>query len=120
MVDDLVLKFQQLVDRVARWARLGVPADPGRRRFLIIQIDGLSEAILDKALHSRRLRHIPRLLRTGRLARKPMSVGIPSSTPAFHAAAMYGIQPDIPGFFYSRRRHTRLQGDWSSDVCSSD
>src|SRR6266446_8667443 len=23
-------------------------------------------------------------------------------------------------FFSSRRRHTRLQGDWSSDVCSSD
>src|SRR5256885_7142053 len=35
--------------------------------------------------------------------------------------------PDSPsvfkGFFFffsSRRRHTRLQGDWSSDVCSSD
>src|SRR5256885_12663921 len=23
-------------------------------------------------------------------------------------------------FLSSRRRHTRLQGDWSSDVCSSD
>src|ERR1039457_7460851 len=23
-------------------------------------------------------------------------------------------------FFSSRRRHTTLQGDWSSDVCSSD
>src|SRR2546426_5955783 len=27
---------------------------------------------------------------------------------------------DIFFFFSSRRRHTRLQGDWSSDVCSSD
>src|SRR5256885_4302299 len=27
---------------------------------------------------------------------------------------------DILFFFSSRRRHTRLQGDWSSDVCSSD
>src|SRR5256885_4734372 len=27
----------------------------------------------------------------------------------------------VPIFFFSsRRRHTRLQGDWSSDVCSSD
>src|SRR6266850_1956250 len=28
----------------------------------------------------------------------------------------------FPGvfFFSSRRRHTRLPGDWSSDVCSSD
>src|SRR5256885_1848679 len=28
--------------------------------------------------------------------------------------------PDFFFFFSSRRRHTRLQGDWSSDVCSSD
>src|SRR5256885_9381282 len=29
--------------------------------------------------------------------------------------------PACCGFFFSsRRRHTRLQGDWSSDVCSSD
>src|SRR5256885_4369493 len=27
---------------------------------------------------------------------------------------------DYNFFFSSRRRHTRLQGDWSSDVCSSD
>src|SRR5256885_3391989 len=40
------------------------------------------------------------------------------------------VQPSVVGcechrlplvfFFSSRRRHTRLQGDWSSDVCSSD
>src|SRR5256885_11768000 len=31
-------------------------------------------------------------------------------------------RPSLPPlfFFSSRRRHTRLQGDWSSDVCSSD
>src|SRR2546426_1887828 len=29
-------------------------------------------------------------------------------------------RPVIFFFFSSRRRHTRLQGDWSSDVCSSD
>src|SRR5205807_7062333 len=29
--------------------------------------------------------------------------------------------PRCPLFFFSsRRRHTRLQGDWGSDVCSSD
>src|SRR2546426_4453456 len=29
-------------------------------------------------------------------------------------------RPCLLFFFSSRRRHTRLQGDWSSDVCSSD
>src|SRR5256885_10890114 len=30
------------------------------------------------------------------------------------------LNRDDACFFSSRRRHTRLQGDWSSDVCSSD
>src|SRR5256885_5175391 len=30
------------------------------------------------------------------------------------------LQSRFVFFFSSRRRHTRLQGDWSSDVCSSD
>src|SRR5256885_3836709 len=30
------------------------------------------------------------------------------------------IRAPVFFFFSSRRRHTRLQGDWSSDVCSSD
>src|SRR5256885_14272961 len=34
---------------------------------------------------------------------------------------MYSSHCVISAFFFSsRRRHTRLQGDWSSDVCSSD
>src|SRR5256885_13092640 len=30
------------------------------------------------------------------------------------------VRARVGYFFSSRRRHTRLQGDWSSDVCSSD
>src|SRR5256885_6133307 len=41
-----------------------------------------------------------------------------------HVAAAGGYHASRDGldffFFSSRRRHTRLQGDWSSDVCSSD
>src|SRR2546430_10073035 len=29
-------------------------------------------------------------------------------------------QDEVLGFFSSRRRHTRFDCDWSSDVCSSD
>src|SRR5256885_8302102 len=36
------------------------------------------------------------------------------------AAVECEMQPSLFFFFSSRRRHTRLQGDWSSDVCSSD
>src|SRR5256885_8584547 len=33
---------------------------------------------------------------------------------------VYRLELARGGFFSSRRRHTGLQGDWSSDVCSSD
>jgi hypothetical protein len=33
-----------------------------------------------------------------------MSVGLPTSTPAFQMAAMYGVSPDIPGFHYHDKR----------------
>src|ERR1022692_4128330 len=37
------------------------------------------------------------------------------------ATGISGLICVFPVFFFSsRRRHTRLQGDWSSDVCSSD
>lgn len=32
-----------------------------------------------------------------------MSVGLPTSTPAFQMAMMYGVRPDIPGFHYYDR-----------------
>src|SRR2546426_1977635 len=32
----------------------------------------------------------------------------------------FAVDVRVSFFFSSRRRHTRLQGDWSSDVCSSD
>src|SRR5256885_9560933 len=34
--------------------------------------------------------------------------------------AFMQVRTSLCFFFSSRRRHTRLQGDWSSDVCSSD
>src|SRR5256885_3804446 len=38
----------------------------------------------------------------------------------FHRQAYRLGVVNVGFFFSSRRRHTRLQGDWSSDVCSSD
>src|SRR5260370_7074333 len=85
-----------------------VPAPPlgatSRRRFLIVQIDGLSRTLLDRALAGGSLRGLRRLLASGRLALRDLSVGLPSSTPAFQAAIMYGGRPAIPGFPFSPTR----------------
>ncbi len=104
MVDHLVLALQRLVDRFARWVRLGPPAEILPRRFLIIQIDGLSNQVFEKALATRMIPNTARLIKSRRFERRPMSVGLPSSTPTFQAAAMYGVKPDIPGFHYYDKR----------------
>ena len=67
-----------------------------------MQIDGLSRVVLEQGLASGYMPFLKRLLRHGyRL--EPMAVGLPTSTPAFQMAAMYGVRPDIPGFHYFDR-----------------
>lgn len=104
MLDETVLWLQSLVDRLARWARLRLPPPPQARRFLIVQIDGLARAVLEEALASGRAPALRRLMATGRLRWRPLAVGLPTSTPAFQAALMYGVRPDIPGFHYYDKR----------------
>ena len=109
-MEAFVLAVQGWVDRCSRWLRLSPPAgEEPCRRFLVIQIDGLSRDVFDRALVGGSLRNTRRLLATGRLARRDLSVGMPTSTPAFQASIMYGVRPDIPGFhFYDKRAAREL------------
>ena len=102
-LDDLALGLQRVLDRGIRRLRLGAAPVPGRRRLLIVQIDGLSQSVLDEALSRGRVPFLARLLRHRGYGIMPMSVGLPTSTPAFQMAAMYGVRPDIPGFHYHDR-----------------
>src|SRR5688500_17392586 len=52
----------------------------------------------------------------GRIRAMRLLVHVPAPLPAGHRPRFTFLFL----FFPSRRRHTRLQGDWSSDVCSSD
>jgi hypothetical protein len=103
-LDDVVLGLQRLVDRLIRRARVGPPPASGERRLLIVQIDGLSRAVLQQGLAEGRMPFLRRLLDRGDWRVRPMSVGMPTSTPAFQMAAMYGVRPDIPGFHYHDKR----------------
>src|SRR5436309_10126463 len=106
-LDDLALGLQRALDRLVRRLLLGAAPAPGRRRFLIVQIDGLSRAVLEEALVQGRAPFLARLVRQRGYRMAPMSVGLPTSTPAFQMAAMYGVRPDIPGFHYhDKRRRT--------------
>src|ERR1039457_2443952 len=100
---------------------------PTRRDFLYLAGSSLAAQSADGAIDRRSLvrRHNPTLAALD--PRSPLSVG--NGEFAF-TADITGLQslpqpyesgiPLCTQFFSSRRRHTRLQGDWSSDVCSSD
>ena len=99
-LDELALSAQRAVDRLIRRLRRGAAPTPTHRRFLVVQIDGLSRAVLEEALASGRMPFLARLLERHDYRLEPMAVGLPTSTAAFHMAAMYGVRPDIPGFHY--------------------
>ncbi|HWO42346.1 MAG TPA: alkaline phosphatase family protein, partial [Candidatus Eisenbacteria bacterium] len=107
--DDIVLSLQSAIDRFIRRLRRGGPPEISGPRLLIIQIDGLSRKILDRALAAGYTPFLKSLLRQHGYRLEPMSVGLPTSTPAFQMASMYGVRPDIPGFHYfDRERQTDI------------
>ncbi|HLC40452.1 MAG TPA: alkaline phosphatase family protein [Methylomirabilota bacterium] len=107
--DELILFLQNLFDRSVRRLRLGAPPSRNRRRLLIVQIDGLSRSVLEEALSRRRMPFLKHLLGRHRYRVLPMSVGLPTSTPAFQIAAMYGVRPNIPAFhYYDKRSRTDI------------
>jgi Type I phosphodiesterase / nucleotide pyrophosphatase len=101
--DDFVLSCQRAIDRAIRRFRRGARPAVTQRRFLVVQIDGLSRATLEHGLATGRMPFAKRLLQRGGYRMEPMSVGLPTSTPAFQMAAFYGVRPDIPGFHYYNR-----------------
>jgi hypothetical protein len=103
-LDHLVLSLQRGLDRAVRRLRLGRAPIPGRRRLLVVQIDGLSRAVLQRGLDEGRMPFLRRLLERRGWRLSPMSVGLPTSTPAFQMSVMYGVAPDIPGFHYHDKR----------------
>ena len=107
-VDDLVLSLQRAVDRLVRRLRRGAPPPTTGRRLLVVQIDGLSRVALNQGLASGHMPFLKRLLAHHGYRLEPMAVGLPTSTPAFQMATMYGVRPDIPGFHYYDRER---QGD---------
>jgi hypothetical protein len=103
-LDDVVLLLQSLVDRIVRRFRLGPRPVRASRRLLVVQIDGLPRSVFETALADGRMPFTRRLLDRHGFRMTRMNVGLPSSTPAFQMAAMYGVRPDIPGFHYHDKR----------------
>ncbi len=76
----------------------GLDEDCGdRRRFVVIQIDGLAYEYLLRAMAAGHTPNIQRLVAQGHRLQR-WRCGVPSSTPASQSGIMYGNNWDIPAF----------------------
>jgi hypothetical protein len=83
----------------------GTAGDPG---LLIIQIDGLARAQLERAMAGGNTPFLRRLvLRHGYRLHTHYS-GMPSTTPAVHGELFYGVRCAVPAFCYYDRRCERV------------
>src|SRR2546427_1257528 len=103
-LDDLVLGLQRFVDRLIRRARRGCAPTAGRRRLLVVQIDGLSRGVLELALTQGRMPFLRRGVERGGWRPPPPFVRPPPSTPPFPMAALYGVRPAIPRLPHPQKR----------------
>ncbi len=93
--------------RLRRLRRSPIP-DPPRRGLVVVQIDGLSETVLRRAVASGQAPTLTRWLRNGSHIFQPWWAGLPSTTPASQAAILYGDDRTVPGFRWWDRDAGRL------------
>jgi uncharacterized membrane protein YvlD (DUF360 family) len=98
--------YEWIVRRLNRNApRSSAPAGRG---LLILQIDGLPHATLQRALRAGKMPTLQRLLDSGEYRLTLWNCGVPSGTSAFQAGILYGDNFDIPAFRWFDRRAGRV------------
>lgn len=90
--------YARKVGAMARRFGRGTAEDDGRRGLIILQIDGLSHTVVQRALEEGAMPHLKRLLERDGYSLQPWWSGLPSSTPAVQGGLMYGNNWNIPAF----------------------
>jgi endonuclease/exonuclease/phosphatase family metal-dependent hydrolase len=90
----------------------GTSETPG---LLLIQIDGLARAQLERALASKRMPFLQRLLKREGYELHTFYPGLPSTTPAVQAELYYGVRSAVPAFSYFDRVMKKLGRMWDPE-----
>ncbi len=83
----------------------GAPRPPG---MLVVQLDGVSAAVLDHARDAGLVPTMDRWLTSGTHSLEPWWVRVPATTPASQAGLLYGDSSALPGFRWWDRGLGRL------------
>jgi endonuclease/exonuclease/phosphatase family metal-dependent hydrolase len=110
MIDRLEILASKLRYQISRnrWTArlLGYPFLPGHGDdpgLILLQIDGLGEDVLRRAMEDRRMPFLRHLIRDEGYRLHTLYTGMPSSTPGFQAELFYGIPTAVPAFAFRDR-----------------
>jgi hypothetical protein len=91
----------------------------GRRRLVLVQLDGVSRARLEAAMADGYMPFLRSRLARGTHALSSSRSGAPASTPAFQAGLFYGVSPSVPGFnWFDRRTRREVRMDVAEDAAA--
>ncbi len=122
MIAGIELAFRRLRNRLSRtsWAigyfgltsRQETGHAPG---LLLIQIDGLSETQMQRAMDSGKLPFLKSLIEKQTYRKHIIYSGVPSTTPVVQGELLYGVKQIIPGFSYYDRACGRIFSMFEGD-----
>jgi hypothetical protein len=93
------------------------PIEPGRRRLVLLQIDGLSSRRLRQALARGDMPHLKRWIDSGQARLHHVRAASEPSTPVFTAGLLYGSRAEVPGFaWFDRTLGRQVRMDLAEDV----
>src|SRR6185503_11722473 len=90
----------------------GTSEAPG---LLLIQIDGLGRAQLERAIGAGRMPFLRRLLKREGYEMHTFYPGLPSTTPAVQAELYYGVRSAVPAFSFYDRVQKKLGRMWDPE-----
>jgi hypothetical protein len=114
LVQGLVRRVLRPVASRGRQAR---PPLPSGRRILMLHLDGVGRAQLDRAMELGYTPTLRGLIERGPYRLSPCRAGAPTSTPAFQGGLLYGLTHDIPGYtWFDKRRGREVRMDRADDA----
>ncbi|MFQ5474439.1 MAG: hypothetical protein ACE5DM_01255 [Candidatus Nanoarchaeia archaeon] len=114
-LEDLFLDWKHKVEL----KQLGLPhvKKHFKKKFIAIQIDGLSYDMLEKLLHMPQCRFIRSLIVDRHFYVSRYNCGLPADTPSSLAGILYGNRKEAIGFRSIDKKHKRFQSYASPDFC---
>ncbi|MDP2057868.1 MAG: endonuclease/exonuclease/phosphatase family protein, partial [Thiobacillus sp.] len=104
---------------LARLLRLPVSeGSPMRPGLIMIQIDGLSQPQLERAMDRGELPFLRRLIRREHYQLHAHYSGLPSTTPAVQAELFYGIKGAVPAFSFRDHESRRIVRMYEPDAAA--